>query len=777
MMATNTGSLLPDSLRGSYAMQLGVALAVAVLVMVAFGLVVSSQASATLNEDVEDDLTSLSQTQTAQFDTWLNSTQRSVRAASTHPTVVSGDEDAIGDHLETRVESESVPENVAAVHYMNTSTGEIAASSNDEFVGVSPAEQGAAFAQDTLEFDGPDDTYVSEPFTVGLVDHPIIAVISPVEGDSDHVLVYMTDLRAQARDISQQRENGYTVVVNSDGQFVSHPNESKILSDHEGNTGMVTELAPGESSFMEMDEQLMASTKLQSTDWTVMVHSDREQAYALSNQINSDLIGLIILAIITLGLVGVTIGTSTVVSLRSLSSKAQAMADGDMDVDLSTTRTDEFGTLYTSFDGMRTSVQENIEEAKQAKQEAEQARAEAEQAREEAVEESEVMQQVNEHLEAKATEYRETLDAAAAGDLTARVDPDSENEAMESVGEEINAMLADLEETMAEVQSFARNVLDSTDRVDDNAELVDEASQQVRQSIEEIFDGTTEQSQRLRDAASEMEGLSATAEEVASSAQQVASTSQAAAEVGERGREAAQETIEEMTAIDAETDETVEEINALAADLEEIGDIVDLITDIAEQTNMLALNASIEAARAGGGGGGEGSGDGFAVVADEVKSLAEETKDAAGDIEQRIDRIQRQAGDTVETMEATSERITDGVETVEESIEALETIVEYTEEVDVGIQEIDDATEEQAKTSQQLMGMIDDLSEISEQTAHEADRVADAAEEQTDSIAEVSGSARELRARAEELEALLDRFVVGAEPTAGEQAHTASVDD
>ncbi len=775
-MASNTGSLLPDSLRQSYAIQLGVALALAVLVMVAFGLVVSSQATATLNEDVENDLRSLSESEAAQFDTWLNSTQRSVRAASAHPTLSSGDEQAIATHLETQVESESVPENVAAVHYLNTSSGEIEASSDDRFVGVSPSEEGAAFAQEPLAFDSPQDTYVSKPFRIGIVDHPIIAVISPVESDSDHALIYMTDLRAQAQEISQRDNDTTTVVVDSDGQFVSHPNASKILSDHEGNTEMVTQLSPGESNFMEMDEQLMASTKLRSTEWTVMVHADSEQAYGLANQINSDLIGLIIFAIINLGLVGVTIGTSTVVSLRSLSAKARAMGEGEMDVDLSTPRTDEFGTLYASFDQMRTSIQEKIREAEDAKQEAEEARQEAEEARQEAVEESEVMQQVNEHLETKATEYRQVLDAAANGDLTARVDPSSENESMESVGEEINTMLDDLEGTMAEVQAFAQNVLDSTDRVDGNAERVDEASRQVRESIEEIFDGTTEQSQRLQDAASEMEGLSATAEEVASSAQEVASTSQAAAEVGERGREAAQETIEEMTAIDAETDETVEEINALAADLEEIGDIVDLITDIAEQTNMLALNASIEAARAGGGG--EGAGDGFAVVADEVKSLAEETKEAAGDIEHRIERIQRQAGDTVETMEATSERITDGVETVEEAIEALETIVEYTEEVDVGIQEIDDATEEQAKTSQQLMGMIDELSEISEQTAHEADTVADAAEEQTDSISEVSGSARELRTRAEELEALLDRFAVGVEASGGAQpASPASVDD
>ena len=775
-MAPSRGSLLPDSLRQSYATQLGVALALAIVLMVGFGLVISSQASSTLNDDVENDLTALSESQAAQLDSWLNNTQRSVRSTSDHPALRGADTDRRQAYLNRLVDRQAVPENTVGVHYLNTTSMTIEASSTDQFVGINPRQQGAAFAQGQLQLDGPTDTYVSEPFSVSLVDHPIIAVISPVAGNPDHVLVYMTDLRAQAQSISDRRSDSFTVVVNDDGQYVSHPNTSQILSDHDGSSAY-QQLSSGDSGFTEMPEMLMASTKLESTEWTVMVHSDREQAYALSNQINSDLIGLLIFAIINLGLVGVTIGTSTVVSLRSLSAKARTMGDGDLDVDLSTTRDDEFGTLYDSFDQMRTSIREKIAETEQAREEAEAARREAEQAREEAIEESEVMQQVNDHLEAKATEYRRVLGQAADGDLTARVDPESENDAMASVGEGINTTLDALEETIADMQSFARNVLDATDRVDDNAERVDEASQQVRSSISEIFEGTTEQSQRLQDAASEMEGLSATAEEVASSAQEVADTSQAAAAVGEEGREAAQEAIEEMTAIDAETDETVDEITALATDLEEIGDIVDLISDIAEQTNMLALNASIEAARAGGDTG-EGAGDGFAVVADEVKSLAEETKDAADDIERRIEHIQTQASDTVETMESTSERITAGTEVVEDAIDALETIVEYTEEVDVGIQEIDDATEEQAHTTQQLMGMIDDLTDISEQTAQEADIVADAAEEQTDSIAEVSGSARDLRARAEELETVLSRFSVGADASVGQSGVSqASVDD
>ncbi|MBB6645888.1 methyl-accepting chemotaxis protein [Halobellus ruber] len=303
---------------------------------------------------------------------------------------------------------------------------------------------------------------------------------------------------------------------------------------------------------------------------------------------------------------------------------------------------------------------------------------------------------------------------------------------------DLEAGIDQLSDSVGTIQDVADEVAASSDLIAESTEEIEQASEQVAGSVEEISHGADTQSENLSKVAGEMNDVSATIEEIASSAEEVTSTAEAAVERSEVGQEYAAEATEEISSIEAQADDAVGQVKTLDEKMEEIGDIVDLITGIAEQTNILALNASIEAARAG------EAGEGFAVVADEIKSLAQEVSDATTEIENQIAMVQSTAGETVDGIEVMRNRVERGSETIEDTIEMFDEIATAVDEAEAGIQEISDATEDQAASSEEVVAMVDEVSSVSDQTAAEASDVSAATEEQTASVSEVSTNVQQL---------------------------------
>ncbi len=761
-MAERTDGGVLGAIRGRYSARLGVALLAAVAILVVFGFVVQAQTATQVREETRRDLTLAAEVQANAMDEWISGNRRQARSISALPVMATDDPDQISDELSEIVEQGHVSEEVAAINYVNLQQQEIAASSNPNLVGGNLAEQQPPFLSKVQQgFNSSDEVYVSRPFTIGLVDHPIIAVVTPVEGVEARLLVVVINPTGQTEELRQPVEGGVTRAVDSGGRLLAGPSRMPVNQTLAGQQASLIDQALSEGAGVVNTGQgeVVGFASLESKDWVIFVHAPTENAFALSATVRSDLVGLILLAVISLGLVGVTIGSNTAIALRLLSTRAREMGEGNLDVPIRVSRADEIGVLASSLSDMRDSLRQTLTEVEDAREVAERRRRETE--------------AMNEHLETKAAEYGEALSAIADGDLARRVDPESDSEAMAEVGRSINETVADLAETVADVTEFAERVSLASREVDAGASEVRRASEEVSDSVQEISDGATEQSQMLANVSDEMEALSATAEEVASSSDQLAVTSEEAAEAGAAGQQAAQTAIEEMNEVEAATEAAVEDIEALDEEMEAIGDVVELISDIAEQTNILALNASIEAARAG------VEGEGFAVVAEEVKTLAGETMDAAEDIEGRIRRIQDRTGETVEGIQETRERLSAGVETVEEAIGALDRIADHVEDTDKGVQNISAATAQQADSAQSVVALVEELTSISEQTTNEAENVAAAAEEQTATLSNVSEQAGDLATRASELQELLETFEVNgaAQPTPDDGAEVPVEED
>jgi methyl-accepting chemotaxis protein len=397
-----------------------------------------------------------------------------------------------------------------------------------------------------------------------------------------------------------------------------------------------------------------------------------------------------------------------------------------------------------------------VEDMKRARAEVERSRRDAEASRREA-------ESMSRSLEETASEFGARMERAATGDLTVRLTETGGNEAMASVADSFNRMIADLERTLVHIQSFGTDVSASTQEINASVSEVSSASEQVSEAMSDVAADTERQHDRLRDVTDEMSTLSATIEEIASTSTEVATTSTDAADRGNDGRDSARTALEEMVSIREQTDDTVEEVEALNGEINEIGEIVGLITEIAERTNLLALNASIEAAGAG------EAGEGFAVVADEIKTLAGEAGEATARIEGLISDIRASADDTVEDIRDVGVRVAGGTETVEEALSALDDIVDGIEDVNRGVQEIDRATTEQASSTEGVLSMVDDAAASSDRTTDEVASVSAAAEQQTASLTEVSTSVDDLTHVTENLSQLLDDFRVDFDADTPEQ--------
>ncbi len=307
-------------------------------------------------------------------------------------------------------------------------------------------------------------------------------------------------------------------------------------------------------------------------------------------------------------------------------------------------------------------------------------------------------------------DYMKALAAAAteiaANNLTVRVEPKSDKD---TLGSAFKTMTNNLSLMIRELT--------------DNATQLVSASTEIASSSEQMSRGSQEQTNQTAQVSSAVEEMTATIVESSKNAGEASNMAKEAAGAATQGTRVVAQTIDGMTRIAQVVQDSAKTIQDLAKSSDQIGEIIGVIDDIADQTNLLALNAAIEAARAG------EQGRGFAVVADEVRKLAERTTKATKEITDMIKGIQGDTKGAVTSMEQGIQEVQSGRQLADKAGESLNAILNFAQRVQDMVSQIASASEQQSAASEQIARNVESIAKVTRENAAGIEQSASAAEQ------------------------------------------------
>lgn len=354
---------------------------------------------------------------------------------------------------------------------------------------------------------------------------------------------------------------------------------------------------------------------------------------------------------------------------------ARRLSRGEFPAQMQMNRKDEVGILSDSLDEMKNTLQNNIEQ-----------------------------------IESKSKEAEEKAQAAE------------------------KAMLKAEEATQQAERAKRDGMYHAADELEVIVAEISTASDELTQMIQESRDGSEIQRSRTAEAATAMEQMNSTVAEVAANSARAAENANSAREQALDGRQLVDKVIGSIELLNTESLHLQKEMGELGSQADAIGHIMAVISDIADQTNLLALNAAIEAARAG------EAGRGFAVVADEVRKLAEKTMTATQEVGSAISTIQGSTGKSIKSMEKTSKMVTDSTDISRQAGTSLSQIQEFVDQTADQVQIIATAAEEQSATSEEINRGTEEINSIAVDTAEAMSKSLEAME----NMARLSDKLRDL---------------------------------
>ncbi len=481
-------------------------------------------------------------------------------------------------------------------------------------------------------------------------------------------------------------ERGYAFVVTPSGRVPAHHNADMIMSDEAHNAAGVQQFknVTDDAGWFHAErngvEALYVYKREPSTKWFCVVRSDIEDIYSGVRTLATAGLGIGLMAAVVTALTVFLVVRAVVRALNEGVAFASAVAGGDLDNTLAVRRSDEIGVLADALRRMVENLKGMIATADEKTEEA----------------------------------RRQTEKAGVA--------------------------VAEAEEARAEAEkAMSRGMRQAGGELAGIAERVDKTAEDLVLRVRQAADGAEVQRRRTAETATAMEEMNATIVEVARNAGSAAGTADSARQSAEDGARIVEEVITAITEVENKTNELKGSLNALGEQALDIGRVMGVITDIADQTNLLALNAAIEAARAG------EAGRGFAVVADEVRKLAEKTMTATKEVGDAVKAIQDGTATNIRGMEDAAQSVARSTEMVQQAGNSLQSIVAVAESTADKVQSIATASEEQSAAGEQITRGTEEINRIAEETAQQMEQARAAVQVLAALVSETSALVEKLR--------------------------------
>ncbi|MFY0544262.1 methyl-accepting chemotaxis protein [Brevibacillus sp. H7] len=320
------------------------------------------------------------------------------------------------------------------------------------------------------------------------------------------------------------------------------------------------------------------------------------------------------------------------------------------------------------------------------------------------------------------------------------------------LGAAFNTLIENMRELVNQVKVAGEQVAASSEQLSASAEETAQVTEQIADAIQQIAGASETQVHRTDETVRVMEEMAIGIQRIAETSGVVSEASVSAAGEAEQGNAFIQRAVSQMDAIQQAVNHSAAVVKELGERSQAITQIVEVITGIASQTNLLALNAAIEAARAG------EHGRGFAVVADEVRKLAEQSEESAREIARLIQEIQLETGKAVEAMDQGTQEAQTGAVVVKEAGEAFQRIVLAAHSVADQIQEVSAATEQLSASIQEITSSMEEMNRLAQDSSGSTQAVAASSQEQLASMHEIATSSENLSRLALELQQSISQF-------------------